>query len=308
MNTKLKYSIVVPVYNGEQTIRELFLSIKNLFESTDTDFEVILVEDCGKDDSWAVIRQLKHEFKELVIAIKLSRNFGQHNATLCGFNYAGGDFIITIDDDLQVPPQEISKLIAAQEETSAELVYGIYEDKQHSSFRNLGSQTVQKIVQYTFQTKGPITSFRLLSKSLCERVRHHKQSFVYIEGLFFWHTENIARVKVEHRKRRLGLSNYSVGKLIKLTVNLIFNFTTFPLRAIIWLGVLFSLISFSIGMYFIIRKLFYEVPLGYTSIIVSIYFTSSILLLILGVIGEYLTRLYSLQNNRPQFSVRESLK
>lgn len=308
MNSKLKYSIVVPVYNGAQTIRELFLSIKDLFESMNTTFEVILVEDCGKDNSWEVISKLKHEFLEQVIAVKLSRNFGQHNATLCGFNYASGDFIITIDDDLQIPPQEIPKLINVQKETGAELVYGIYEGKKHSSFRNLGSQAVQKIVQYTFQTKGPITSFRLLSKSLCERVRNHKQGFVYIEGLFYWHTENIARVNVEHRRRKLGQSNYSVGKLIRLTVNLIFNFTTFPLRAIIVLGVLFSLVSFSIGVYFIIRKIFYEVPLGYTSIIVSIYFTSSILLLILGVIGEYLSRLYSLQNNRPQFSIRELLK
>ena len=305
---RYKYSVVVPVYNGEHTIRELFLRIKHLFESTNTTFQVVFVEDCGQDNSWKVISDLKREYSDQIIAVKLSRNFGQHNALLCGFNYVDGDFIITIDDDLQVPPEEIPKLIKKQRDSNSELVYGVYGNKKHNPFRNIGSNLVQKIIQHTFKAKGPITSFRLLSFSLCERIRNHKQGFVYIEGLFFWHTENITRVEVEHRKRLVGKSNYSVGKLFRLAINLIFNFTTLPLRVIIGLGILFSIVSFAIGIFFILRKIIYEVPLGYTSIIVSIYFTSSVLLLILGVIGEYLSRLYALQNSRPQFSIKEILK
>ena len=237
----------------------------------------------------------------------MSRNFGQHNAILCGLQHATGELIITIDDDLQILPEEIPKLIIAQAESKAELVYGVYENKQHNYFRNLGSLLVQRIAQYTFRTDGPITSFRLLSSSLSKRIWNHSQSFVYIEGLFFWHTENVIRVKVTHQPRKIGKSNYSTIKLIKLAVNLIFQFTTFPLRLIMVIGILFSLISFFLGVYFIFRKIVYEVPLGYTSIIVSIYFTTSVLLVFLGVIGEYLSRLYSIQNRRPQFSVREVL-
>jgi polyisoprenyl-phosphate glycosyltransferase len=308
MSQVVKYSIVVPVYNSERSIEQLFERIKKMFDSLRYSFEVIFIEDGGKDNSWSVICSLKDRFPEHVTAIQLSRNFGQHNATLCGFNYVTGDYVITIDDDLQIPPEEIPKLIHAQAETNAELVYGIYDVKRHDSIRNFGSYLVQRIVQNTFNAEGPITSFRLLTFSLCERTLRHHQSFVYIEGLFYWHTQNVARVLVEHKKRIIGASNYTFGKLFKLTLSLIFNFTTLPLRAIILLGMVFAILSFSMGVFFVLRKIIYEVPLGYTSIIVSIYFTSSILLLMIGVIGEYISRLHSIQSNRPQYSIKEVLK
>jgi len=303
-----KYSIVIPVYNGAKTIEELFDRIKKTFELTGNAFEVVFIEDGGMDNSWDVIDVLKKKFPNDIIAIKLARNFGQHNAILCGIHFVSGDFIITIDDDLQIPPEEIPKLIKAQAETGAELVYGVYEAKQHGFMRNLGSRMIQRILKMAFDAKGPITSFRLISSSLYERIKSHKQSFIYIEGLFLWHTQHIARVVVDHKSRRIGESNYTFAKLLQLTINLIFNFTTFPLRIIIFIGLAFSIVSFGLGAFFIFRKIFYEVPLGYTSIIVSIYFSSSVLLLILGVMGEYLSRLYSLQNNRPQFSIKEILK
>lgn len=302
-----KYTVVVPVYNSEQTLETLFHRIEKVMEELSASFQVVFVEDCGRDRSWSIVQELHRRHPTQIVAIKLSRNFGQHSAVICGLHYAKGDFIITIDDDLQVPPEEIPKLIECQTQTSAELVYGVYENKRHNLFRNLGSRIIQRIVQFTFDTNGPITSFRLMTSSLAERIRGHSQSFVYIEGLFFWHTENVVRVTVRHESRRAGRSNYSTFKLIKLAINLIFSFTTFPLRVITVVGAVTSLVSFLLGIYFVFRKILYEVPLGYTSLIVSIFFTSSVLLLFLGVIGEYLSRLYSIQNRRPQFSIRQVL-
>jgi len=301
------YSVIVPVYNSQQTLVELFTRTQEVFRLLGAMFEMIFVEDCGPDQSWQVILDLKKAYPEQIKAIKLSKNSGQHNALMCGFNYAQGDFVITIDDDLQIPPEEIPLLISRQQQTDAQLVYGIYEEKRHHLLRNLGSQAVQRVFRSVFNTNGDITSFRLISRTLCRQLINHKQSFIFIDGLLHWHTQYIERVKVVHRERAVGKSNYSPIKLIRLANNLLFNFTTFPLRSLIYLGTFFSLVSFITGIVFMIRKMFFNVPLGYTSIIVSIFFTSSVLLLVVGVIGEYIGRLYTLQNDKPQYSVREVL-
>jgi polyisoprenyl-phosphate glycosyltransferase len=301
------YSVIVPVYNSQGTLSELFTRTQAVFSALGEEFEMIFVEDCGPDQSWQVILDLKKAHPEQIKAIKLSKNSGQHNALMCGFNYAQGDFVITIDDDLQIPPEEIPLLIRRQQQTDAQLVYGVYEEKRHHLLRNLGSQAVQRVFRSVFNTNGDITSFRLISRTLCRQLISHKQSFIFIDGLLHWHTQYIERVKVVHRERAVGKSNYSPIKLIRLANNLLFNFTTFPLRSLIYLGTFFSLVSFITGIVFMIRKMFFNVPLGYTSIIVSIFFTSSVLLLVVGVIGEYIGRLYTLQNDKPQYSVREVL-
>jgi polyisoprenyl-phosphate glycosyltransferase len=301
------YSVIVPVYNSQGTLLELFTRTQAVFSALGEEFEMIFVEDCGPDQSWQVVLDLKKAYPERIKAIKLSKNSGQHNALMCGFNYAQGDFVITIDDDLQIPPEEIPLLIRQQQQTNAQLVYGIYEEKRHHLLRNLGSQAVQRVFRSVFNTNGDITSFRLISRTLCHQIISHKQSFIFIDGLLHWHTQYIERVKVVHRERAVGKSNYSPVKLIRLANNLLFNFTTFPLRSLIYLGTFFSLVSFITGIVFMIRKMFFNVPLGYTSIIVSIFFTSSVLLLVVGVIGEYIGRLYTLQNDKPQYSVREVL-
>jgi len=307
MKRNYLYSVVVPVYRSEKSLEELFFRIRKTFQDLGQGVEVVFVNDCSPDDSWAVIQQLKQRFPHQVTAVQLRRNFGQHNALMCGFNFAKGDFVITIDDDLQIPPEEIRKLIGQQSSSQADLVYGVYENKKHSYFRNLGSNLVQSIFRKIFSTKGDITSFRLIKASLCESVSKHTQSFVFIDGLLHWHTQSISRVLVEHTDRKEGKSGYSLKKLLTLTANLLFNFTTFPLRMLTSLGAIFSVVSFGIGMAYLLRKLFYDVPMGYTSTIVAIFFSTSVLLLVIGVIGEYISRIYSLQNDKPQFSIQEVL-
>jgi undecaprenyl-phosphate 4-deoxy-4-formamido-L-arabinose transferase len=301
------YSVIVPVYNSQETLEQLFTRTQEVFRLMGEAFEMVFVEDCGTDHSWRVIQQLKTTYPDQIKAIKLSRNSGQHNALMCGFNHARGSFVITIDDDLQIPPEEIPHLIRKQQQTDAQLVYGVYGEKKHHLFRNLGSLAVQRVFRSVFNTSGDITSFRLISQTLCSQIISHKQNFIFIDGLLHWHTQYIARVQVKHTERAVGKSNYSPIKLIRLANNLLFNFTTFPLRSLIYLGTFFSLTSFITGIVFMIRKLFFNVPLGYTSLIVSIFFSSSVLLLVVGVIGEYIGRLYTLQNDKPQYSVKEIL-
>jgi len=298
------YSVVVPVYNSEQTLEKLFERTQETFSKLGLRFEMVFVNDCSRDGSWKVLKKLKQTYPEQVTAIHLAKNFGQHNALMCGFNQIKGDFAVTIDDDLQIPPEEIAKLIQKQNQTDADVVYGIYDRKKHNLFRNFGSSAVQLIFRRIFQTTGNITAFRLIKSSIIHSVRQHRQSFVFIDGLLHWHTQFIERELVRHEKREFGRSGYSVKKLLLLTSNLLFNFTTYPLRLLVLLGTFFSVSSFVTGMYYIFRKIFYDVPLGYTSTIVAIFFSSGILLLVIGVVGEYIGRIYSLQNDKPQFSVR----
>jgi len=298
------YSIVVPVYNSENTLRELFSRIKAEFGRINESFEVIFIEDCGSDKSWEKLCELKKENPDEIKIIKLAKNFGQHNAILCGFSHVNGKQVITIDDDLQIPPEEISKLIQARSDKSADVIYGIYSEKKHNFFRNFGSYLVQKIFKKIFNAKNNITSFRLLSGEMVERLKNHKENFVYIDGLLHWYTNDFAFINVNHEPRKAGKSGYGLMKLISLANNLLFNFTTLPLRWMIQIGFLFSVLSFLAAIVFIYRKIAYDVPIGYTSIIVILFFIFSILLLVIGVVGEYISRLYSVQNEKPQYSVK----
>lgn len=304
----MKVSIIVPVYNGESTLRELFLRIKKTMDGNGFLFSVVFVEDCGRDNSWNLICSLKSEYPENITGIKLNRNFGQHNATLCGYRYADGDLIVTIDDDLQIFPEDIPLLIQKQQETGAELVYGSYGEKNHAAFRNAGSTVVNKTLNIAFGTTGNITSFRLITKNLLQNVIQHNQSFVFLDGLFLWHTNHIEKVLVRHQSRQEGRSGYNVWKLAQLSSNMLFNFTTLPLKFLVYLGLVISMFSFSAGLFFLVKKLIWDVPIqGYTSLIVAIFFMGGITLLVLGIIGEYIGRLYTLQNAKPQHSVRHVL-
>lgn len=299
------YSVVVPVYNSEKTIEELFVRIKEVFTGLGHTFEVIFVEDCGRDDSWSVLRSVKEQYPDEVVAIRLARNFGQHNATLCGFHHVSGRFVITIDDDLQVPPEEIPKLIDEQRRTGADLVYGFFAEKNHGFVQNLGSFAIQKACEATFGGRGKGSSFRLMVTPLIEKVRSHTQSFVFIDGLLLWYTQYVARTLVRHEPRKHGKSGYTIFKLVGLALHMFFNFTTLPLRWIIYLGLVTSTVSFVLGVIFFIRGLIYSVPVGWSSLAVTIFFVGGVILLVLGIIGEYISRIFSLHNERPQFSVRE---
>jgi len=303
----IDYSVVVPVYNSEQTLAELFMRTRAVFAELGRSFEMIFVEDCGSDQSWQVLRELSERYPGEAVAIRLARNFGQHNATLCGFHYAQGNYVVTIDDDLQIPPEEIPRLIEEQQRSGAEMVYGYFAEKHHGIIQNLGSYFIRKTFELTFKAKGKGSSFRLITASLIEKVRSHRQNFVFIDGLLFWYTQFVSRTLVRHEPRKFGRSGYSLFKSLRLATHVFFNFTTLPLRWTIYVGLFISTISLALGVTFFIRAFFYTTPPGWASLAVTILFVGGSILMVLGIIGEYISRIFTLNNERPQFSVKEVL-
>lgn len=290
---RVSYAIVVPVYNGAECLGELFERTKATMDSIESTFRIVFVDDYSKDHSWEVIKALKKKYPKQVTAIKLARNTGQHNATLCGLHHANADFAITIDDDLQVPPEEILKLVDKQKETEADLVYGIYVEKRHAPLRNAGSWFVNKFFHYFANTSGEGSSFRLVNGELVDRLRNVNQKYLLLDEVLSWYTSSVANVAVDHQSRTNGRSGYSAIKLVLLTLNYIINYTVLPLRLMTYLGIFGSLICLVLSIIYIYQKLSYDVELGFTSLIVAIFFSTSLILFCLGIIGEYISRLYT---------------
>ncbi|OFY13726.1 MAG: hypothetical protein A2X11_02745 [Bacteroidetes bacterium GWE2_42_24] len=304
----LDYSVVVPVFNSEESLAELFERLKNVFGESRASFEVIFIDDNSRDESWSVLSKLKASFPEQVTAIRLSRNFGQHNATFCGFGFVRGARVITIDDDLQTPPEEILKLIETANATDADLIYGFYGKKNHSRLRNAGSRTLKKSARLFRDSPGEGSSFRMLTFDLISKILHHNHNFIFLDEVLLWYTDDIMFAEVQHLPRKYKQSGYSTISLFKLFANLVLYYTMVPLRLLVYGGFMVSLITFVYGLYSIVKKMIYDVPLGYTSLIVTILFSTSIILFSLGVLGEYLSRIYQVQNRKPPFSIKKVLK
>ncbi|MGE5382503.1 MAG: glycosyltransferase family 2 protein [Omnitrophica WOR_2 bacterium] len=302
------YSVVVPVFNSCQSLKELYKQIAETFSVIGKDYEVIFIDDASVDGSWEVLKELQKEYFDKIIAIRLSKNFGQHNATLCGIVAASSEYIVTIDDDLQNPPSEIIKLIDRMNQTDADVVYGIFSKKHHSMVHNMGSATLKGTSRRLFQTKGEGSSFRLIKSEMAKNLLNHKINFIYLDEIFNWYTNNIDFVTVKHQKRPYQNSNYTPRSLFSLLTNLVIYYTAIPLQLMVYGGFISSMISFFIGLVFIYRKIFQDVPLGFTAMIVAVLFSTSVILLSLGILGEYLSRIYNVQNRKPPYSIKTVLK
>ncbi len=304
----IRYSLIIPVYNSAGILTELFGRIRRVMQQTGESWELLLVDDGSTDQSWSVIEAMKGESSEAITGIKLSGNFGQHNASLCGMAHASGDIIITMDDDLQMVPEDIPKLLECYHSGEFDLVYGWFPDKKHSVTRNTGSRILKRSGKLFKGGPGEGSSFRVFSRDLAVQILGHAQSFVFIDELLLWYTDSIGFVALQHYSRKSGKSGYSNIRLFKITANIVMYYSALPLRIMTWGGFACSIISFLIGIYYIIRKIFFQVPAGYTSIIVAILFSTGIIILCLGIIGEYLNRIYMVQNRKPPFRVKKILK
>lgn len=302
---KLNLSVVIPVYNSALTLPDLKDRLeKVLNQIVNNKYELVFVNDGSSDNSWEKLIEIAAK-NENVISINLTRNFGQHNALLCGFSYALGDYIITIDDDLQTLPEEIPKLYK-KIQSGYDVVYGISESKQHSKYRNLGSEVIQLIYRKTFNINSRVSSFRILKKDIVKQILLHEQSFTFIDGLICWFTTNIGNTGVRHYKRKVGESGYSVKALTILALNMITKFSIAPLQVASLTGIIFAFFGFIFGLYILFKKLFFGIPVsGFTSIIVIISMLSGVQLITVGILGEYIGRIHSIINQRPQYAIRE---
>ena len=307
--TKTKISVVIPVFNSSEILPELVERLMATFTKlSNYQFELIMVNDGSEDKSWEELKIQKNKYPKEIKIVNFTKNYGQHNAILCGFSFCSGDFVITMDDDLQHPPEEISKLIEAQKIKDVDIVYGMYKVKHHSFIRNMGSLFIRKTSEYKKQNEEGGSSFRLIRKNLVDiLVQKHAQHFLFLDAALNWYNTNIEVVEVIHENRKKGKTGYSLTKLFNIYINIMYYYSTKPLKVIIFIGLFSSLISFLLGIRFVYNKFIHDVPLGYTSIIVAIMFSTSLILFCLGVIGNYLYKLYQLQQNKPPYSIKNVL-
>lgn len=301
----MKISVVIPVFQGANTIVQLTEKLVASLKAYD--LEVVLVNDGSTDNSHDLCLSLFKTYDKIVKYACLSKNFGEHNAVMAGLSNATGDYAVIIDDDFQNPPDEIDVLIKKAVKDRLDVVYGYYAKKEHSFFRNMGSAFNNLVATYLFNKPRGLylSSFKCMSKFIVSEVVKYNGPFPYIDGLIWRSTNNVGEVLVRHDKRRQGRSGYTLKKLLKLWTNMFVNFSVYPLRMSTLLGILFSLLGGCLTIFFIIDKLLNPgMPVGVTAILTSILTFAGVQLLILGLIGEYLGRLFMTNNQTPPYVVR----
>jgi glycosyltransferase involved in cell wall biosynthesis len=302
----LKYSVVIPVYNSEKIVGETVARTRAFFEKAKLDFEIILVNDASPDGSWRIISELARADRRIK-AISLLRNYGQHNANLCGFRHATGDRLVTMDDDLQNPPEEIAHLIAKADE-GHDLVLGRFRTKMHASYRRWGSKVVNWLNGRIFDKPDGLTlsNFRMLHKDVVKRICDYQSPFPYIPGLALMFSASPANVDVDHQPRRVGTSSYNFSRIAKLVATILFNYSSFPLRLVMGIGLVVSLLSFLFGIAILIKGLVHgsAVP-GWTTLVVLLSFFNGMLMLMVGILGEYMVRLLTQASGKSSYQVRE---
>jgi glycosyltransferase involved in cell wall biosynthesis len=309
----MEYSIVIPTYQGGLTLEELLERLTRVMRGLSKSFEILLVDDCSPDNTWELIKGLAPAYPELR-ALRLMNNVGQFAAILCAFEHVRGGFIITMDDDLQHPPEEIPKLIQGMaEHPEVDGVIGAFQIKEQSFWRRLGSSMVRFINRYVSNKPRDLqtTNFRLLRRCLVEAVAAHHTRNPVLGPLILRNTRALINVPVAHHPRSAGQSGYSLFKLIRLTMDHVLNYSTLPLKLVSVIGVCSFLFSFFLGLYYLglylITGSTVEVK-GWTTLVLLITFFGGLILLSLGFIGEYLIRIIREVNHSPRYVIRERLE
>lgn len=299
-------SFVVPVYRSAESLPELHRRLDAVFGSAPAGFELIFVEDCGGDDSWPVIQQLSAQDPR-VRGFQMSRNYGQHNALLCGIRASQGDVIVTLDDDLQHPPEEIPKLLDKLEE-GYDVVYGPPEREQHGLLRDLASQITKLALEGSMGAANArqVSALRAFRTRLRDAFLDYRSPTVNIDVLLTWATTKFAAVRVRHEPRKFGQSGYTPRKLVRHAINMMTGFSTRPLQLASLTGFAFALFGLAILAYVLVRWLLQgsAVP-GFAFLASMIALFSGAQLMALGIIGEYLARMHFRAMERPPYAVRE---
>lgn len=304
-----KLSFVIPCYGSEHTIEVVVKEVISFIDTNRFDYEFILVNDCSKDNVWQVITQLV-KANPKIKGISFARNFGQQFALLAGFRHATGDFVISMDDDGQAPVESLMEMINMLIEQDFDIVYGCYEHVKQSGFRRLGSWFNHKMAIWFSNCPKDLfpTSFYVARKFLIDEISRFENCYAYISGLVFRSTRNIGKVYVSHRSRLEGSSGYTLKRLIGLWINGFTAFSIKPLRLATFLGFFFSSVGLIYGLYIIVMKILHpDIPVGYSSIMATILFIGGVLMFILGMIGEYIGRIYINQNKSPQYVIRKKI-
>lgn len=304
-----KVSFVIPCYRSEQTLPHVIREIREKMESMPQyEYDVFLVNDSSPDNTLEVIRGLCREDGRIK-GIDFARNFGQHSALMAGLRHSDGDYVVCLDDDGQTPADEADRLLDKLEE-GYDAVYAKYEHKRHSAFRNLGSRLNERMTRIMLGKPAElyVSSYFAVKRFVVEDMIRYENSYPYVIGLVLRATKKIANVTVNHREREAGVSGYNLKKLMGLWFNGFTAFSVKPLRLATALGAGCAAVGFLYGIYTIVKRLINPaVPVGFSSLMSAIVFFGGMIMLILGLIGEYIGRIYISLNNSPQYVIREKI-
>jgi len=308
-----KLSVLIPVYNSEPTIGRLVDLVVETLRPRYGALEVVLVNDGSKDLSHEQALAAYRRHPEIVRYLRLARNFGEHNAVICGLHYVTGDYVAIVDDDFQNPVSEIAALVDKARE-GYDVVYSFYARKYHRWYRNLGSRFNSWVAGKLLPMPEGLylSSFKVMNAFLVATVIDYPGPYPYLDGLILRSTDSIAAIEVRHAARSDGRSSYTLRRLIRLWLAMFTGFSVLPLRVASLAGAAVALLSLLMAIFFIaswtVGGVFSArpIPPGWASLIVSITFLAGVQLLVLGMIGEYLGRSFLTQNRTPQFVVRET--
>ena len=307
-----KVSFCIPCYKSEQTLAKVVDEIRSSMEklSDKYEYEIILVNDSSPDGTFDVISKLVDTYPNIT-GIDLAKNFGQHAALMAGFAYVTGDILVCLDDDGQTPANEVYKLLEKIEE-GEDVVYARYDHKKHSLFRNFGSFINEKMTEFLLGKPKElyVSSYFAAKRFIVDEMLRYDKSYPYVIGLVLRSTKRIANVNVDHREREVGRSGYTLGKLLGLWMNGFTAFSVKPLRIATWTGISCAILGFIYGLYTIIKKFVLgdAVAVGFSALMSSVMFIGGMILFMLGILGEYIGRMYISMNNAPQYVIREIVK
>ncbi len=307
-----KVSFVIPCYRSENTVGHVVAELEETMRRPELEkayeFEIILINDCSPDNTLETIKKLCAQ-KPYVKGIAFARNFGQHAALMAGLRQSTGDYVVCLDDDGQTPADEVDKLLSKLEE-GFDAVYAKYEHKQHSGFRNMGSKVNELMLRVMLEKPKElyVSSYFAVKRFVVEDMIRYENSYPYVIGLVLRATKNITNVIVNHREREEGASGYTLKKLLGLWFNGFTAFSVKPLRIATCIGGFSAVAGFLYGFYTIIKKFVNpDVPMGFSSTMAAIVFFGGMIMLMLGLIGEYIGRIYISMNNSPQYVIRERI-
>ncbi|MDH4162998.1 MAG: glycosyltransferase family 2 protein [Nitrospirota bacterium] len=299
-------SIVIPVYNGEQTIGHLCSVLIDLY-TKHYKLDIVLVNDGSRDGSDLICKKLHADYPDQISYIKLSKNFGEHNAVLAGLNHVNGDYCVIMDDDFQNPPEEVGKLVE-EIKKGYDVVYAYYASKKDSWFRNFGSKVHNKMANVILKKPGDLylSSFKIVNRFLMKEIIKYIGPDPYLDAIILRSTDNIGKVQLLHRKRTYSESGYTLAKLVALWGNMIVSFSLVPLRIIGFVGAAISVIGLFYGLYKVFDDLSTKRLLtDYESLMFANMVFRGMVLLAISLLGEYVGRIYLSLNKDPQFVIRD---
>ncbi|WP_167880453.1 glycosyltransferase family 2 protein [Nocardioides guangzhouensis] len=300
------YSLVVPVFNSEGVVGSTVDRIVEVFEGAGLRYQLVLVNDGSRDRSWEVIAA-KARANPHVVALNLLQNYGQHQANLAGFREATGDFVITLDDDMQNPPDQALVLID-EAMKGWDVVFGRFERKQAAGYRRLGTQAISMINRRVFGQPPELTvsNFRILRRGVVDRICASRTAHPYITGQALMYSSSRTDVLVRHEPRPVGSSNYSLARILRLVLTILFSYSSWPLRAAALTGFGIAFLSFLLGVFYLVRSFFVDTNVeGWTTIIVLLAMFNGIIIALLSMLGEYVVRTLNAVSAQDVYHVRE---